>query len=80
MNNKFHYFKNLVMTKAKSELLNLIQDSPLKPKDIEFLSDIVRQLSYKELKDKYRITADGIYKKKVRCINRFIEFYLSELC
>lgn len=76
-NNKNAFFKSMIQTNTKSEMIAKLNDSPLRPEDIEFLSDCVCQLSYNELIDKYKMTKDGIYKRKTRCISRFMTFWLN---
>ncbi|MCQ2598444.1 MAG: hypothetical protein MJ181_11435 [Treponema sp.] len=76
-NNKNAFFKSLIQNCSKSELIEKLKDSPLKPEDILFLSDCVHQLSYNELIEKYQMTKDGIYKRKTRCIERFMTYWLN---
>lgn len=76
-NNKNAFFKKMVQTNSKSEMIAKLNDSPLKPEDILFLSDCILQLPYNEMIEKYQMTKDGIYKRKTRCIERFMTFWLN---
>lgn len=74
MNNKTSYFNQLLKHKRKTELIQEIKEAPLKENDAEFLIDCILKLSYKDMENKYNLTKDGVYKKKLRCIEKLSSF------
>lgn len=71
---KLTIFKNDLFTKPKSIIIAELNDAPLKAREVEFMTDIINGASYKELQDKYNLSLNGVYNKKVTCINKLYRY------
>lgn len=78
-NNKLSYFKHLCAHKSKTDLINEINDAPLKKNEAEFIVDCVFNLSYKELQTKYNLSRNGCYKRKLKIIDKLYLFFFNKI-
>lgn len=64
---------------GRDEFLLWLQNSPLKSKDQLFMID-EKELTYKELAQKYNLTESGIYQRKRRLYEQLhrYEYYLMD--
>lgn len=69
------YITRLIRTASKTELKNILQESPLKTQDIKLILDYADGASYKELAAKYNKSPQRInqWKHKIYCD---LHFYL----
>lgn len=71
------YITRLIRTTGHTDLLELLDNSPLKQKDIALFLDYAEGVSYKELAAKYGKTEGAIYAQK-RKIYEQLHFYLVQ--
>lgn len=69
------FITRLIKTTGKPELLEILQASPLRSQDIEFLLLYADGASYKELSAKYNKSLPRIYQRK-RKIYEQLHFFL----
>lgn len=73
------YFDNKIKTTSRSTLIAQIEDAPLKDSEKNFLYDIIKGMSYKELSVKYKKSEARIYQIKRDIFERMTRFDRQKL-